>query len=287
MKFTWMKNHSSEYKIEKMAKLLDVSTSGYHEFVNRQPSNRKKENIVILGRIRESFRNSLQSYGSPRITKDLRDDGINIGENRVAKLMKNNGISPMRPKIFRVCTTDSNHDLPIFPNRLNQNFLVGEIGKAYVSDITYIEILGGFCYLTTVLDIGNREVIGWYLSKEMRAEDIKLAVDKAFLKRPIKKGGIFHSDRGSQYASKLIRKTIQLNGALQSMSRKGNCWDNSVQESFFGTLKKECIYKIPRKVCFADMENILFDFIETFYNTKRRHSSLDYNSPKNFAKLIA
>lgn len=287
MKFQWMKNHSKKFQIEKMANVFEVSSSGYHNFVTRQPSNRDKENIVILGRIKDSFHKSYQNYGSPRITKDLRDNGIDIGENRVAKLMKINGISPLRPKTFRVCTTDSNHNLPIFPNRLNQNFLVGEIGKAYVSDITYIEILGGFCYLTTVLDIGNREVISWHLSKEMRAEDIKVAVDKAFLKRPIKKGGIFHSDRGSQYASKLIRKTIKFNGALQSMSRKGNCWDNSVQESFFGTLKKECIYKIPKKVSFAEMECILFDYIETFYNTRRRHSSLDYNSPMKFAKLIA
>lgn len=270
MKFKWIQNHTDSFSIKKMAELLEVSTSGYYEFVDRAPSNRTIENIYILERIKTSFTNSLNLYGSPRIAEDLRDEGLNVGKNRIAKIMKNNYISPNKPKTFRICTTDSNHKFPIFPNILNQAFHVGEIGMNYVSDITYIETIGGFSYLTTVLDLGNREVIGWHLSKEMKSEDIKVAIDKAFFRRPIKKGGLFHTDRGSQYASDLIKETVKMNGALQSMSRKGNCYDNSVQESFFGTLKKECIYRLPGKVSFLELENILFDYIDCFYNTRRK-----------------
>jgi len=282
-----MKNHSIEFSIEKMAKVLDVSTSGYYDYFSRIPSNQKKENLFLLEKINESFLLSLYTYGSPRIYQDLKDQGIHVGENRIAKLMKDNKISPLKAKTFRVCTTDSNHSFSIFPNKLNQNFDIGELGKTYVSDITYIEIVGGFSYLTTVMDIGNREIIGWHLSKEMKAEDIKIAIDKAFYKRPILKGGIFHTDRGSQYASDLIKSSIKMYGAEQSMSRKGNCYDNSAQESFFGTLKKECIYRLPKKVSFSELEYILFDYIEIFYNRKRRHSTLGFNSPMNYAKLIA
>jgi transposase InsO family protein len=270
-----------------MACLLEVSTSGYYEFLDRKPSSRSLQNIQILERIKDSFERSLNLYGSPRVTEDLKAQGFSVGKNRIAKIMKNNDISPNKPKIFRICTTDSNHRFAVFPNRLNQAFRVGEIGVNYISDITYIQTLDGFCYLTTVLDLGNREVIGWNLSKEMKSEDIKVAIDKAFLRRPIRRGGLFHSDRGSQYASELIKETIKMNGALQSMSRRGNCYDNSVQESFFGTLKKECIYRLPRKVIFSELQNILFDYIECYYNTRRRHSSLGYNSPVKFAKLIA
>ena len=150
-----MKNHSIEFSIEKMAKVLDVSTSGYYDYFSRILSNQKKENLFLLEKINESFLLSLYTYGSPRIYQDLKDQGIHVGENRIAKLMKDNKISPLKAKTFRVCTTDSNHSFSIFPNKLNQNFDIGELGKTYVSDITYIEIVGGYSYLTTVMDIGR------------------------------------------------------------------------------------------------------------------------------------
>ena len=201
--------------------------------------------------------------------------------------MRKDQISPQKPCIFRVRTTISDPTLKYFNNHLNQSFAPDRIGEVYVSDITYIRIKGGFAYLSTVMDLGNREIIGWDLSESLESRSVANSLERALKKRPIGGASIFHSDRGIQYISAEVRKIIQDNKIQQSMSRRGNCYDNAVQESFYGTLKRECIRQIPELKTFKEMRQILFDYIEVFYNRKRRHSALDFQSPRNYIRIAA
>jgi transposase InsO family protein len=287
MKFEWIVSNSSTFSVKGMCHALDVSTSGYHDWKTRPLSNRKQSDLELVDHIKSSQEESNGTYGSPRITGDLVAMGYNINEKRVARIMKEYGISAEKPRVFRVSTTDSNHDLPVAQNLLDRDFSVGCLNRVWVSDITYIQINGGFAYLTIVHDLGNREPVGWYLSQDMTAESVLEAFKLAVKKRRPDAGLIIHSDRGSQYASNLFREFISDYGFKQSMSRKGNCWDNAVAESFFHTLKTECLYRLEKIPSFKDLRQILFDYIELFYTRKRRHSSLGNLSPMEYAKKIA
>ena len=270
-----------------MASVLNVSTSGYYAFLNRPRSNRTYENNEFSLKIRRIFYRSRKTYGSPRIHAELKEQGMRIGHGRVERIMRKDQISPQKPCIFRVRTTISDPTLKYFNNHLNQSFAPDRIGEVYVSDITYIRIKGGFAYLSTVMDLGNREIIGWDLSESLESRSVANSLERALKKRPIGGASIFHSDRGIQYISAEVRKIIQDNKIQQSMSRRGNCYDNAVQESFYGTLKRECIRQIPELKTFKEMRQILFDYIEVFYNRKRRHSALDFQSPRNYIRIAA
>ena len=287
MKFEWIHSNSSVFSVKIMCIVLEVSTSGYHDWKKRPPSRRKENDLEIMNLIKRIQIDSNGTYGSPRMTEELTAMGYKINEKRVARIMKEHDISAEKPKVFRVVTTDSNHDLPVAPNLLEQKFEVGSLNKVWVSDITYIQTDEGFAYLTLVHDLGNREPVGWYLSKDMTAESIREAFRIAVKKRRPEGGLIIHSDRGSQYASNIFREFLSDYGFKQSMSRKGNCWDNAVAESFFHTLKTECLYRLARTPTFDELRKILFDYIEIFYVRKRRHSSLGYLSPMEYAKKIA
>ncbi len=287
MKFNWIFSHSNCFRIKKMASVLNVSTSGYYAFLNRPQSNRTYENNEFSLKIRRIFYRSRKTYGSPRIHAELKEQGTRIGHGRVERIMRSSQISPQKPCIFRVRTTISDPTLKYFENHLNQSFAPGRTGEVYVSDITYIRIKGGFAYLSTVMDLGNREIIGWDLSESLESRSVANSLERALNKRPIGGASIFHSDRGIQYISAEVRKIIQDNKIQQSMSRRGNCYDNAVQESFYGTLKRECIRQIPELKTFREMRQILFDYIEVFYNRKRRHSALGFQSPKNYIKITA
>lgn len=284
MKYEFIHRYRSKFRIGKMCRVLCVSRSGYYDWIDRPDSNRAKENRVLLGVIKEIHKSSREIYGSPRITDGLSDYKLKASRPRVARLMAINGIKSKSKRKFKV-TTNSDHKLPISPNLLNQNFQVDASGHILVSDITYIRTGEGWLYLTTIIDLFHRKVVGWSMSNRMTAELTTIAALKQYVKHysPLE-GVIFHSDRGVQYASEDFRKLLKKYKFIQSMSGKGNCYDNAVAESFFKTLKTELIYH-HRYWTRAQARASIFDYIETFYNRVRKHSYLGYLSPVQFEQL--
>ena len=284
MKYEFIHRFRSQFRIGKMCRVLRVSRSGYYSWVGRPESNRTKENRVLLGAIIKIHKESREVYGSPKITEALPDIGLRASRNRVARLMARNGIKSKVKRKFKV-TTNSDHKLPISPNLLNQNFQVDVSGHILVSDITYIRTGEGWLYLTTIIDLFNRKVVGWSMSKRMTAELTTIAALKQYVKHYSPAHGvIFHSDLGVQYASDDFRKMLKKYKFVQSMSGKGNCYDNAVAESFFKTLKTELVYH-ERYWTRAQARASIFDYIETFYNRVRKHSFLGYLSPVQFELL--
>jgi len=250
------------------------------------PSKRSIENQMLEQEILDAFQNSKSIYGSPRITQVLNSKQIKVSRPRVARMMKKARLRSIVKKKFRV-TTDSSHKFAIPENRLDRDFKPGTLGAAWVSDITYIGTKQGWLYLTTVIDLGDRKVIGWALSATMKAIDTAIPAFKmAQRNRPISQELIFHSDRGIQYACNEFKKLLESNPLItRSMSRKGNCWDNAVAESFFKTLKSECVYQNK----FTNKEQaavVVFEYIEAWYNRKRLHSALGFMSPEEFGRNL-
>lgn len=266
-----------------MSKVLNVSRSSFYHWLSKNPSNNQKDNEDLLKEIREIHSRSKQTYGSPRITVELTKTGYKASRPRVARLMRKAGVRSVLKKKYKV-TTDSNHSYPVVQNLLDRNFSPGVIGKVWVSDITYLRTLQGWAYLTTIIDIGDRKVIGWALNKSLKAKGTAVEAWKMALRqRPIQKSLIFHSDRGVQYACNEFTEIISTNNLVtQSMSRKGNCWDNAVAESFFKTLKNEWSNRFVYKNI-KQAELSIFEYIESYYNTKRRHSALGYLSPAEYS----
>lgn len=261
---------------------LQVSRSGYYKWLQPKSSKRTLANASLLNQIRTIHAKSKCTYGSPRITIELSKQGCKASKPHVARLMKLHGIRSKIKKTFKT-TTNSKHPFQVSPNLLKRRFKVGEIGKVWVSDITYIKTSEGWLYLTTVIDLGDRKVIGWSLSSTLKAIDTVVRAWKmAAINRPIQNRLIFHSDRGVQYACDEFRDVLKAHPSVkQSMSRKGDCWDNAVAESFFKTLKIECTNDYKFKTI-NQASIVVFDYIETWYNTKRLHSSLGYKSPDEF-----
>ena len=263
-----------------MCKHLNVSRNAYYVWKNKGVVTKKKtkrEEVKTL--IHEAFLSSNKTYGSPRIRKYLLKQGFEISRSYVAKIMKDEKIIVI-PKKKYVVTTDSNHKYPASENLLNRNFNPKELGKVWVSDITYIKVKGEDTYLTTMIDLADRQVIGWSLSTDMTYENTVLnAWNKARRRRKIKSGFLFHSDRGVQYACNRFRSIFSMSNKMQqSMSRKGNCWDNAVAESFFKTIKTELIYRKDYQ-SFKQLYQDVYNYIENWYNVKRMHSSLEYRTP--------
>jgi len=263
-----------------MCKVLKVGRSSYYRWYSGDISNRKLENFELTVAIKEIFTQSNNTYGSPRISAELKRRGHSASKPRVAKLMRLNGLKSKIRKRYRVTTTNSNHKLAISANHLNRNFIPAALNKAWVSDITYIRTNQGWLYLTTILDLFDRQIIGWSLSETMLTKETIIPAWKmAVNKREIDDQLIFHSDRGVQYASKEFRRYLNSKPLItQSMSRKGNCWDNAVAESFFKTLKVELIYH-QEYTTIQQAKLAVFEYIEVWYNRKRLHSSLGYNTP--------
>ena len=268
-----------------MCKIFKVRKSSYYRWLKEGPSQRWKENEKILVEIMDIFEESKESYGSPRMTMELKAIGRVIGQNKVAAMMRAADMRAKRKKNFKG-TTDSKHNYPVAPNLLNQNFSVTRPGEVLVSDITYVRTNSGWLYLTVIIDLYDRKIIGWSMSKGLSAlETIIAAWFMAVKNRPITKDLIFHSDRGIQYASNEFTKLLKNNKLIsQSMSRKGNCWDNAVAESFFKTIKVEWIYNQK----FTNQEQAqlsIFEWIESWYNRKRRHSALGYKTIDEFNEI--
>lgn len=281
MIFDFIKNHTQLFPIEKMCKILQVSQSGYYRWKNKVLSIRVQKMNLIKEQIKTIYFESKQRYGSPRIAIELNVLGFKISRITVAKYMKQLGLRSKLSKKFKV-TTDSKHNYLMVENVLNRQFLVSEPSKVWVSDITYIYTKEGFMYLTTIIDLFDRKIIGWSLSDGMSTDQTTLSAWKmAIRNRRIKAGLIFHSDRGIQYANHKFANILESYKVIRSMSRTGNCWDNAVAESFFKSLKTELIYG-NKLISKEQMKLQIFEYIEIWYNQKRRHSALNYMTIKEF-----
>jgi len=280
MKFRFIADHQETFKVGRMCTLLNVSRSGFYSWLRRPESRRSLENRALEDKIRAYHSASHGIYGSPKIHRDLADDGIKCGKNRVARIMREAGIRSRTKRKFKA-TTDSKHNLPVAPNLLNQEFSVQSTGQVWVADITYIHTLAGWLYLAVILDLGNRKVVGWSASSRITRQLAINALDMALGRHTPDEGLIHHSDRGSQYASADYQSALESKGIVCSMSRKGNCYDNAVAESFFQLLKTEWVNHQQYRNRDEALSS-LFYYIEIFYNRKRRHSTLGYSTPQDY-----
>lgn len=266
-----------------MCKILEVSRSSYYKRKSKGKSKRKLENEKIILMIKEIYTESKERYGSPRITEELRRRGISCNKKRIARLMRKEGIAA---KIFRKyrLTTQSDHKRVISDNILDREFNRGRVNEVWTSDITYIRTDEGWLYLAAVMDLYSRRILGWHLDRRLESGLVEKALQNALYGRKISRGIIFHSDQGVQYASESFRGLLKTNGFIQSMSRRGNCYDNAVTESFFHTLKTELINRTKYKTR-EEARRSIFEYIEIFYNRKRLHSSIGYCSPVEFEAM--
>jgi putative transposase len=264
-----------------MCRVLSVSRSGFYKFQKESVSKRQKEDERLDKEIEEIYQENKGRYGSPRITDALRERGWNVSKNRVAKRMVKKGLRAKTCKRFRVRTTDSKHSYPIAPNILNRNFSVSAPDQVYVSDITYLPTKMGWAYLAVFIDLFSRMVVGWSISSSLDHTMVLSAFTKAIQHRNPGKGLVVHSDRGVQYACDAFRNALHNRQFIQSMSRHGDCWDNAVAESFFNTFKTELIYQNIYE-SHTQLYRDIFEYIEIYYNRRRKHSSLCYLNPASF-----
>jgi transposase InsO family protein len=260
---------------------MNVSRSGYYAWRNRPASACQERRVELTGQIRRVYEQSRQSYGSPRITLDLKEAGVKVCEKTVAKYMRESGLFVQPRRRFVPRTTDSDHDHPIAPNLLEQDFVASAPNQKWVCDLTYIPTDEGWVYLSVVIDLFSRKVIGWSMTDHLRAEGAGQALAMAVRRRKPRGNLLHHSDRGVQYACEAYRSLLADHGLIASMSRTGNCYDNAVAESFFGTIKCELVHR-RRYRTRQEARTSLFEWIECWYNRRRRHSSLGHLSPEAF-----
>ena len=263
-----------------MCDVLDVSRSGYYSWKNRDKSPRQREYDVLIPIVREAHRISNGTYGARRIADEIVAHGTPCGRTKAATIMKHADVAARQKRKFKI-TTDSKHSLPVAPNLLNREFKVEKPDTAYVSDITYIWTSEGWLYLAVVLDLFSRQIVGWSMNSQMDRTLVIDALQMAVWRRKPARGLIHHSDRGSQYCSGDFQNILNTFGIVCSMSRKGNCWDNAVAESFFGSLKTERVFFAKYKTR-DDAKKDIIDYIEMFYNSRRRHSYLGNVSPREY-----
>ena len=274
-----MKNHKKRYSIAKMAKIVGASRSGYYAWEGRKPSRHEEKDRELADLIKRIFKEHLGRYGSPRVWMELKGAGILAGRKRIERLMKGMGLKA-RKRRKHVKTTDSGHRLAVAANILNREFRAEHSGEKWVSDITYLRTKGTWLYLTAIIDLWDRKVIGWSMAEELAAAHVCRALEMAVRNRPAREGLIFHSDRGVQYCSEEFQSALRKHcpTVRQSMSRKGNCWDNACSESFFKTLKAE-LDILEGKHSLKEVQTGVFEYIEAYYNRRRRHSALGYAIP--------
>lgn len=270
-----------------MAKLLGISRSAFYKYLKRKETGLGSEFENLLDVVKNIWEKSRKNYGLPRIKKEIRKQGIIAGQKIIRKAMKMQEIQGKTSKKYKIVTTDSNHKFGYAPNLLDRKFSVNELNKVWTSDVTFIRTSRGWIYLAVILDLCSRRIISWKLSG---ANDFKLilsALEDAFNTRQVRINDlIFHSDRGSNYCSYKVKDYLHSKKVSQSMSRKGNCWDNAPTESFFATLKREMEFTIFKDL--HEAEQYIFDYIEVFYNRQRLNSTLDYQSPVEYEeKLMA
>lgn len=282
MRFKFVKLNRSTFPMKKMCQILKISMSGFYAWCNRPVSQRQRQNKLLRKRITSIYNEHNGMIGSPMLTSELRDESLfqNISQARVARHMRALGLRCKYAKKF-VPTTDSSHSEPVAPNLLDRNFATLTPNTTWVTDITYIKVGRKWHYLTVFIDLYSRIIVGWDLSDSLERHSVIRALKKAVARRKPNPGLLIHSDRGVQYASKDFRSCLKKHGYIQSMSRKGNCWDNAVAESFFHTIKNQLIRHRKFKTK-HEAELALFNYIEAYYNRRRRHSSNGWLSPATF-----
>lgn len=273
----------TDHSILTLCRHLEVSPSGYYAWQQRRarPGPRRAQDQALAREIKQIHIRSRQTYGSPRVEDALRKKGRCHGRNRIARLMREQGLYGRQKASYRVQTTDSNHDQPIAPNRLLQAPTATAPNQLWVADITYVETAEGWLYLAAILDLYSRKIVGWAMSERIDTVLVLKALAMALLHRHPPAKLLFHSDRGVQYASRDYRQALDQAGLIPSMSRRANCYDNATIESFWSTLKLELVYRSTFSTR-AQARTQIFDYIETFYNRQRAHSALGYLSPIDF-----
>ena len=287
MRYAVITRHRGEFEVRLMCRVLEVSPSGYYASRKRPSSWHALIDEVLMARVRIIHEASNETYGAPRVHRELQAEGLPASPKRVARLMREEGLVARPRKRPRVSTTDSNHDHPIAPNVLAREFDVNGVGinRVWVADITHIPTREGTFYLATVLDLGSRRCVGWAMRDTLEVELALSALRMARAARVPEPGLIHHSDRGSQYTSGDYRAELAAHGMVASMSGKGDCYDNAVAESFFSTLEFELLMKNDWHTR-ADARRAIFAYIETWYNRKRRHSTLGYLSPADYEQQL-
>lgn len=283
MKYQFIEGHKHEFAVAVMCGVLAVSESGFYAWRKRLTCRRKQEDAHLTQKIRQVFEEHHGRYGSPRIYRDVYEEGIKCSRKRVARLMREEALSA-RSKRRRVITTKRDEKHPVAPNLLNRDFHAEEPDKKWASDITYIPTKQGWLYVAVILDLYSRMVVGWSMSGNCDEKLVEHALEQALVRRHPKAGLLHHSDRGSQYTSQAYQAYLQRYGIQSSMSRKGNCWDNAAMESFFGTLKDECVQETFYS-SHEEARSSIFTYIEAYYNRIRRHSTLGYMSPLQYEKM--
>ena len=280
-----MEQNSKQFPIDLMCEVFQLSRSGYYAWRQRPPSAQAERREQLTQQIQGVHQTSCQRYGSPRVHAELQAQGTSCSKNTVAELMRQHGIRSKMRRRFVVHTTDSRHGHPVAENRLNQQFQRSLPNQVWVADITYIPTTEGWLYLVAVLDLCSRKIVGWATADHLRAELPVMALRMALTHRDSPQGLLHHSDRGVQYACDEYQQLLTAHAITPSMSRTGNCYDNAMMESFFGTLKTE----LTHHDTYSNREEArtaLFEYIEVFYNRKRRHSALDYRSPTEYEECL-
>jgi putative transposase len=273
----------TEYSLDELSQALEVSRSGFVAHTRKESRARRQRDRELIGLLEPLFQESRGTYGSPRLCAALRQSGERCGKNRIHRLMRKQGWRARQKRRWRPHTTDSRHGLPVAPNRLARIEEPQAPNKVWQSDITYIPTAQGWVYLAVTLDRFSRRVVGWQLKPTLETPLVTEALERAQKERCPLPGLLHHSDRGVQYVSGGFQRLLQTHGIEQSMSRKGNCYDNALAESFFATFKAECLGAHVPATC-QEARTMVFDYIETFYNPKRLHSALGFKSPVDFER---
>ena len=285
MRFRFVEEQRGAFPVDRLCRVMNVSPRGLRAFRSRPASRRQHMDMVVLAHIKEQSRLSLGSYGRPRMTEELKEVGVDVGHRRVGRLMRENGIVVERTRKFKA-TTDSDHTFNIAPNLLDRDFTAERPNQKWAGDISYIWTREGWLYLAVILDLHSRRVIGWAVSNRMKRDLAIRALKMAIALRSPPRGCIFHSDRGSQYCSHDYQKVLRDHGLKASMSGKGNCYDNAAVETFFKTIKAELIWRRTWETR-RQAETAIFQYINGFYNPRRRHSALGGKSPLAFERQVA
>jgi putative transposase len=284
VKYAWIEDHKLQQTVSQLCRLMSVSRSGFLQWRARPASDREQSNAQLDAKVAVLHAEGKRGYGRVRITRQLRLSGLRIGHERVRRSLNRQGLRTVYRKKYRV-TTDSDHVKPVAANVLARRFSGWQPNRAWTADITYIHTDEGWLYLATILDLGTRRIVGWSMSERITANLVCDALQMAYWRRRPGAGLLLHSDRGSQYASDAYRKLIKQFRMTQSMSRKGNCWDNAPMESFFKTLKVEHTHRV-KYTSRSQARLDIVDWIEGFYNAKRLHSAIDYQSPAEFERSL-
>lgn len=286
MKFAFIHAEKASFSVAALCRTLEVSRQGYYAYVKRPASPRVTRDAELQEHVRAAFRGSKGRYGSPRVRRQLRDEGLPASKRRIERIMRALGLSARPQRRWRVTTTQVDRSSPVAANVLNRDFTATRPNERWVTDITYVWTDEGWCYLAVILDLFSRAVVGWALAPSLSTELAMTALRMALQRRRPEAGLLHHSDRGCQYTSFEYRTALAQHVVTVSMSRKGNCWDNAVAESFFATLKNELVYRRswPTRL---ELRAAVFEYVEVFYNRRRLHSSLGYKTPSEIEKLYA